>query len=173
MRSCEVWIVALSLVCAYVAWSAPPACHSVCDDPVAHAVCKPTCQVPQCIVNCTTNSSSIRPAADIVCGAPHCWTDCSGADPDLSTCACPTCTTQCDPLKCVYKGTLNRTAAEFCAIECEEVQCGWHCDLPEVYTKPACELQCELPACAADLPSPVPSPTAGLGLRQFKRSSQC
>ena len=160
-------VVAIAVV---LAWAAPPECSNACDDPIAHAVCTARCRPPACEVLCnTTNTTSILDASHISCGRPRCWTNCSEADPDLATESCPTCATNCDPPTCVYRGTLNFTAGDYCEIQCEEPQCGWDCVQPEEYQKPACELLCDVPACAHQPEPAPPSPTAGHGGRVGKK----
>lgn len=147
--------------------AAAPECSWQCDNPIAHAVCTPECQPPVCSVLCnTTNTTSILNETYILCGKPKCVVDCSEADPDTANDTCPTCVVVCEEPHCVYRGTANTTAADFCETQCCAPACAWRCALPDLATlsKPACELQCDEPACLA-APATHPSPLPGHGPR--------
>jgi len=112
-------------------------CRWACDDPVCAAACVPECAPPVCELACA--ASGEEPAA---CAPPACATRCP---PDASGFAeeCPRCETVCEPADC------PAGAVTTCAPLCEATACAWRCRPPLDCPPPACVLQCEAPACAA------------------------
>ena len=134
-----------------------PACGSGCSwsctDPQCSAECYAQCAAPVCQISCSSKKEAMPKEID--CAPPRCQTQCpptAGMDVKSS---CPMCETVCAPPVCADTGDAE------CTVLCESTACDWicerpaHCDTPLCHlegcstcvSEPACELQCESPAC--------------------------